>query len=124
MGLPIVSAATLASRPPGPFVFPGAARSSSAHSNLVVVETSDVVGASASFLIEAVNGGGETVASTTRSLQSGQSGMIPDLLGVMGVTDFDGSIRVTQTSGSGIINGALATLTTDGGFAVSEGFNP
>jgi len=124
MGLPVISFSTLAARPPGPFMFPGARRSSSAHSNLVVVESSNLVNSSAAILIEAVNADGVTVASTTRSIAAGRSVIIPDLLGVMGLSDFDGTVRVTQTGGTGIIDGALAILTDDGGFAVSEGFNP
>jgi hypothetical protein len=42
----------------------------------------------------------------------------------MGIDNFSGHLRVTSTGGAGIIDGALATLTNDGGFAVSAGFNP
>jgi len=42
----------------------------------------------------------------------------------MGLQEFSGHLRVTSTRGGGVIDGALATITSDGGFAVSAGLNP
>jgi hypothetical protein len=124
MELPVVSIAALTSRAPLPFVFVGALHSATAHSNLIVAETSNLVGSDANFVIDAVNSDGEVVASMTRSVSAGGSVFLVDVLGAMGISDFDGVIRVNQTGGPGVVTGALATLTDDGGFAVSGGFNP
>jgi hypothetical protein len=124
MELPIVTYEALLSRPSSPLVFAGALRSSSSHSNLFLSETSDFVDYGAVVLIEAIDSTGNTVGSIHRSLSFGGYTVVFDVIGSMNISDFDGQVRVTQIGGSGIIDGALATLTSDGGFAVSAGFNP
>jgi PKD repeat protein len=123
MELPITSYAALAARQNSPLDFPGAELSSTAHSNLVIAEVGGQY-LPAGALIEAITTGGTTVASKNISLATRQTLFLVDILTAMGLKQFSGHLRVTYTGGGGIIDGALATLTSDGGFAVSAGFNP
>jgi hypothetical protein len=122
MELPITSYAALTTRNNSPLDFPGAERSGTAHSNLIIAEVSQAAGATAR--IDAIAPDGTTVATRNISLASGQNLFLIDVLTTMGLDTFSGHLRVTSTGGAGIIDGALATLTDDGGFAVSAGFNP
>jgi hypothetical protein len=123
MELPVVSVETLAGRTGLPFVFPGALRSNSGYSNLVI---SEINGSGAAVVrLEAFDDTGVSIGSVDRTIQSFRTLFLGDVLqSVFSVSNFSGQIRVTQIGGSGIIDGALATLTSDGGFAVSSGFNP
>jgi hypothetical protein len=123
MELPITSFAALAARQNSPLDFPGAVRSSDAHSNLVLAEVGGQF-LSASVRIDAITTDGTTVATKNVSLATRQTLFLVDILTTMGLQEFSGHLRVTYTGGGGIIDGALATLTSDGGFAVSAGFNP
>jgi hypothetical protein len=122
MELPITSYAALAARQNSPLDFPGAERSATAHSNLVIAEVGQFSPASAR--IDAITDDGTTVGSKNVSLATGQTLFVIDILTTMGLQEFSGHLRVTYTGGGGIIDGALATLTNDSGFAVSAGFNP
>jgi hypothetical protein len=125
MELPIVTYATLVARGGAPLVFVGALRSADGtHSNLVVAETANLVGSDASVRIDAIDENGQTVGSMNRTIIQAHVLFLVDVLEQMGVSEFSGQIRVTQTGGTGVLDGALATLTPDGGFAVSSGFNP
>lgn len=125
MELPIVTYATLVARGGAPMVFVGVYRSTGgAHSNLALAETANLVGSDATVRIDAIDENGQTIGSMNRSIILGQAIFLVDVLGQMGVSEFSGQIRVTQTGGNGVLDGALATLTPDGGFAVSSGFNP
>lgn len=122
MELPITSYGALATRNNTPLDFPGAERSSTAHSNLIIAEVGQVDGVSAR--IDAITKDGTTVATKNVDLYRGQNLFLVDVLTTMGIDNFSGHLRVTYTGGGGIIDGALATLNNDGGFAVSAGFNP
>jgi hypothetical protein len=122
MELPITSYVALVARQNSPLDFPGAERSTTAHSNLVIAEVGQFSPASAR--IDAITNDGTTVASKDVSLATGQTLFLIDILTTMGLQEFSGHLRVTYTGGGGIIDGALATLTNDSGFAVSAGFNP
>jgi hypothetical protein len=124
MELPITSYSALAARNNSPLDFPGAERSSTAHSNLIIAEVSQGYGVTPSARIDAITTDGTTVATKTVTLFQGQNLFLVDVLGTMGIDNFSGHLRVTYTGGGGVIDGALATLTSDGGFAVSAGFNP
>jgi hypothetical protein len=125
MELPVVTYATLVARGGAPMVFVGALRSADgAHSNLAIAETANLVGSDAIVRIDAIDENGQTVATMNRSIIPAHVLFLTDILEQMGVSEFSGQIRVTQTGGTGVLDGALATLTPDGGFAVSSGFNP
>jgi PKD repeat protein len=123
MELPITSYAALAARHNSPLDFPGAELSSTAHSNLVIAEVGGQYLPAGAF-IEAITADGTTVASKSISLATRQTLFLIDILKTMGLQEFSGHLRVTYGGGGGVIDGALATLTSDGGFAVSAGFNP
>jgi len=124
MELPIVTYATLVDRADVPLIFVGGLHSASAYSNLVVLETSHLVDSDVDVRIDAIDQDGHTVASMYRSIISGHSIFLVDLLGQMGVSDFGGQIRVTRIGGIGVIDGMLITQAADGGYAISSGFNP
>jgi hypothetical protein len=125
MELPIVTYATLVARASAPMVFVGALRSAGgAHSNLALAETANLVGSDATVRIDAIDENGQTVGSMNRAIIPAHVLFLTDVLEQMGVSEFSGQIRVTQTGGTGVLDGALATLTPDGGFAISSGFNP
>jgi hypothetical protein len=92
-----------------------------AQSNLAIAETANLVGSDATVRIDE---NGQTVGSMNRAIIPGHAVFLTDVLEQMGVSEFSGQIRVTQTGGTGVLDGALATLTQDGSFAVSSGFNP
>jgi hypothetical protein len=121
MELPAISYAQWLDRIGSVFVFPGALRSEAAYSNLSVVE----LGAgNVSYRVDAFDTAGNSVASLSGGLPIGGYGVLVDVLKQMNVTAFDGQIRLTQTGGDGVLAGTLATLGSDGSFAVSGGFNP
>lgn len=122
MELPITSYAALAARQNSPLDFPGAEHSTTAHSNLIVAEVTRTAPATAR--IDAITTDGATLASKDISLAAGENLFLVDVLATMGLQDFNGHLRVSYTAGGGTIDGALAVLTNDGGFAVSAGFNP
>jgi len=121
MELPAISYGQFISRLRTTFVFPGAAKSSDAYSNLSVVEfgVGDV-----SYRIDAFDAAGNAVGTLRGGLTIGGFGVVVDVLKQMNVTAFDGQIRLTQTGGDGVLAGTLATLGSDDSFAVSGGFNP
>ena len=124
MELPINTYATLVARSDAALVFVGAQHSRAAYSNLVVLETSHLVDSDVDVRIEAVDQDGHAVGSIERSIVSGHSIFLVNVVGQMGIPEFSGQIRVTRVGGTGVIDGILATQTTDGGYAISSGFNP
>ncbi len=124
MELPMVTYETLVSLPPSPLMFVGAARSPGSHSNLFLAETSNFAESEAVVRVDAIDSSGSVVGSLSHSIPAGGAVTFSDILGSMGITQFDGAVRVTQVGGSGVVNGALATLSEDGSFAVSAGLIP
>jgi len=122
MELPATTYAAIASHASTPLDFPGAAHTSMTHSNLAVAEITQA--STATITIEAITTTGATSGMQSLTLAPGQMIVFPDIIGRMVGHDFQGHLRVTQTSGNGLVNGALATLGEDGSFAVSAGFNP
>ncbi len=124
MELPIVSYEALVSRPASSLVFVGARKSATSHSNLFLGETAAFVDSMADVRIDAIDTSGIVVGSAEQSIPAGGSILVSDVIGAMGIADFEGQVRVTQIGGSGVVTGALATLADDGSFAVSAGFIP
>jgi hypothetical protein len=122
MELPAATYAAIASHASVPLDFPGAAHTSTAHSNLAIAEVTQANGAT--IRIEAITTTGVISGMQTRILAPGQMIVFSDIIGSMVGQDFQGHLRITRISGSGLVNGALATLGDDGSFAVSPGFNP
>jgi hypothetical protein len=122
MELPVISFAEWANRSGQTLVFPGAEKSADSYSNLSIAELSE--GSTAGYRVDAYDAAGRKVASFEGALQPGDFGVIVDVLKQMGVSSFAGQLRLTRTCGDGVLAGALATLNSDGSFAVSGGFNP
>jgi hypothetical protein len=122
MELPVASYAAIASHAGTPLDFPGAAHSATAHSNLAIAEVTQAAGTT--IRMDAISTTGEILGTRSFMLTPGQMVVFADVIGSMVGQDFQGHLRVTQISGSGLVNGALATVGTDGSFAVSAGFNP
>lgn len=124
MELPMVTYESLVSRPYAPLIFVGAAKSATSHSNLFLADTADFVASGAVVQVDAIDASGNVVGSLEQSIPAGGPALLSDVIGSMGITQFAGQLRVTQIGGTGVVNGALATLSEDGGFAVSAGLIP
>jgi hypothetical protein len=124
MELPTVTYETLVSLPASPLIFLGAARSPGSHSNLFLAETSNLAESDAVVRVDAIDTSGGVVGSLNQAIPAGGAVTFSEVLGTMGITQFDGTLRVTRIGGTGVVNGALATLSDDGGFAVSAGLIP
>jgi hypothetical protein len=121
--LPLFRRSTLVAVNPGVLAFPFRVVSPGDHSNLFVSE----IGLSSGLdvKIEAFAFSGELVASTTRSIASGETLFLVDVLAQLGATGIsEGQIRVTKTGGSGNLWGLLASVTGNGGVFVSIGRHP
>jgi len=121
--IPVVRLSTLERMNPSVLAFPGATRTPTAHSNLVLSEVGLVFPVGGR--IEAFDAAGAPRGVMSFSLYPGQSVFLVDVLRQLGVAGLEGGqIRVTKTEGIGLLWGLLATLTDDGGVAVSVGANP
>lgn len=111
-----------------PTVLLGARRSEAAHSNLLLTVlqppgTVDLSGAVAH--VEVVDASGTTVGSRNFNLAFGESRIVPDVVGALGVPALDlGQVRVTQTGGTNLLRAVLATSLESGAVTVSAGDLP
>jgi hypothetical protein len=127
--IPVFQLSTLVAMNPSVLSFPSAARTPSGHSNLVLGEISS--SGSLSMLVEAFSGSGQHLGSLPLSITAPpldiehRSIFLVDVLASLGISELDsGQIRVTKTGGDGVMWGLLATVTAEGGVAVSIGQNP
>jgi virginiamycin B lyase len=128
--LPLVRYWMVADRNPSVLRFP-AVRAKGIHSNLLIAGVSNlfaIFGPPMTLSVEAV-AFGVSLAGAQMTLYTGQTRMLVDLLGALGLPNFDGEIRVTRVDGSGLIWGLLATVHDDGGLelippTVSTGGDP
>ncbi|HEX9150237.1 MAG TPA: hypothetical protein VF958_13840 [Thermoanaerobaculia bacterium] len=120
--VPLIRLSTLWERNPSVLAFPSARRGADVHSNLVLSEVGwddDVT-----VLVEAFSADGTSRGSALHRIPPGATLFLTDVLAQLGVSEFDGQIRVTRISGTGLMWGLLATVSDDGGVAVSPGANP
>jgi streptogramin lyase len=121
--IPVVRLSTLEKMNPLVLAFPGATRSPTTHSNLVLAEVG--LAFPIAFRVEALDAVGTPRASRAFFLHEGQTLFLIDVLQQLGVSELEGGqIRVTKTAGSGLMWGLLATLSDDGQVTVSPGANP
>ncbi len=121
--LPVTRLSTISALNPSELVFPTAARTSTAHSNLVLSELS--LTAPVSLRVEAYSADGTLVGTRVFDVDRGNSIFLVDVLSQLGVLDFaNGQVRVVKIGGGGLLWGLLATVTSDGQVFVSLGRNP
>jgi hypothetical protein len=125
--LPVLRRSTIAAMNPSVLVFPGATRSATARTNLVVAEVSGSGGIE--FKVEAYSADGRRMGEERFEIGPGgpfgYSLFLVDLLARFQISSLDnGQIRVTKTGGTGLMWGLLATVSDDGGVTVSPGLNP
>jgi streptogramin lyase len=121
--IPVVRLSTLEKMNPTVLAFPGATRSPTAHSNLVLAEVG--LAYPIAFRVEAFDAAGTSRGSRALFLREGETLFLIDVLQQLGVGDLDGGqIRVTKTAGIGLMWGLLATLSDEGTVTVSPGANP
>lgn len=121
--LPLYRRSTLVTLNPLFLSFPGAQRLPGAHSNLFVSEIG--LTASINVRIEAFASSGERLGQEIRSLAAGETVFLPDVLPRLNVTELsEGQIRLTRTSGGGVMWGLLATVFDDGRVSVTAGKHP
>lgn len=112
----------------GPQVLLGARRSSTVQSNLllsVLQPPGTVDHTGVSLRVDLLDGSGTTVGSQPYDLEFGESRLIVDVAHALGVDALDpGQVRVTQTAGSNIVRGTLATRLDGGAVTVTTGLLP
>jgi hypothetical protein len=103
--------------------FPGAQRSPASHTNLFISEIGLTSGIN--VLIEAYTSSGERLGLEVRSLAAGETIFLQDVLTRLNAAELsEGQIRVTRTSGGGVLWGLSATVFDDGRVTVSVGSHP
>jgi hypothetical protein len=119
---------TLLSLNPATLAFPGARRSATARTNLVVAdlrELNHLQGRGLSIEVEAYGARGNRLASASFSLSPGETRFLVDVLGQLGLESLDGGqIRVRKSSVEGYLWGTLFTTDADGTITVSVGATP
>ncbi|HET7451159.1 MAG TPA: hypothetical protein VFL12_00315 [Thermoanaerobaculia bacterium] len=112
----------------GAQVLLGARRSAVEHSNLllsVLQPPGTVDRSSVPLRVEVLDGSGAIVGTHDYRLAFGESRVIGDVVGALGVESLDlGQIRVTQTGGTNIVRAALATALDGGAVTVTAGTLP
>ena len=126
--LPTFRLQTLLALNPTILTFPGATRSSSTRSNLVlaVLRPTDVfVDSSVSLILEVYSAEGERLGSRSLLLECCRSEFIVDVVSFVGVPALEsGQLRVTKTGGNGVFWGIMPSFNSDGSLSVSLGANP
>lgn len=121
--LPVTRLSTITALNPSELVFPTAARTGTAHSNLVLSELSH--SAALTVRVEAYSAEGTLLGAADLGLERGNSLFIIDVLGTLGITGLaNGQVRVTRIEGAGLLWGLLATVTSEGQVFASLGVNP
>jgi hypothetical protein len=125
--LPVLRRSTIAAMNPSVLAFPGATRSATVRTNLVVAEVSGSAGIE--FKVEVFSSDGRRLGEESFEIGPGgpfgYSLFLVDLLARFQVTRLEnGQVRVTKTGGAGRMWGILATLSDDGSVTISPGINP
>lgn len=130
--LPAIRLSTLTQLDPTVLMFPGASKTATKRSSLVLTAVTTSVSAvrfgppgGAHVSIEALTSSGELLGGATFLLGSGSTLTLGDALLTLGVPSLDeGQIRVRKTSGGDLLWGYLATATTGGDLSITPGQVP
>ena len=123
--LPVIRYSTLEALNPSVLAFPGATRTSTARTNLILAEAR--LFGTLSGTLEVFSSNGALLGSGTFEIGPGRHRtlFLMDVLQKLGVLHLEGGqIRVTKTGGDGLMWGVLATVHEDGRVSVSSGVNP
>lgn len=125
--LPVFRLSTLLALNPAELVFPGATRSGSSHSNLLLAvlrAENDFTPRSISVVVEVLSSSGQVLGSRDLNLDGGSPIFLVDALSSFGVTSLDqGQVRVIKTGGNGVLWGIMPSINADGTVTVSLGVN-
>ena len=123
--LPVVAETAVDALNSTDLFFPGAQRSSTAHSNLILTRV-NATSSSFSVLVQAFSSDGVLLGGGQFTAPEGAKTLfLVDVLSQLGVSAVtDGSIQVTRVSGDGGLWGLLATSFADGRVTVSTGGSP
>jgi len=128
ISVPAFRLSTLLALNPLSLSFPGATRSATARTNLVLAdlrEPNDRGGRGLSMQVEAYGPAGQRLSSASYTVGPGQTRFLIDVLGQLGVEDLGvGQIRVRKTAGEGHLWGTMFTTNSDGVITVSVGAYP
>src|SRR5262249_15868836 len=119
--VPVVRLSTVMGIGPSVLAFPGATRSSDAHSNIMLATTS---GTAAVVMVEAFNANGAGMGGWSETVPGGRTLYLVDVLARLGVDSLDdGQVRVTRLSG-GTVWGWIGTVFPQEGVHIGLGRNP
>jgi len=108
--------------------FPGAKRSATSRTNLVLAdlqEPNHPGGRGFSAQVEVYSSSGQSLSVASYSLGPGETHFLVDVLGQLGVESLDvGQIHVRKTAGAGHLWGTMFTTSSDGAVTVSVGAHP
>jgi hypothetical protein len=128
ISVPAFRLSTLLALNPLSLSFPGATRSATARTNLVLAdlrEPNGSQGTGLSVLAEVYGSGGQKLSSGSYTLQPGETRFLVDILGQLGVESLGaGQVRVQKTAGEGHLWGTMFTTDSDGTLTVSVGAHP
>ena len=123
--LPVIRYSALEALNPSVLSFPGATRTSTARTNLILAEAR--LFGTLSGTLEVFSSNGALLGSGTFEISRGRHStlFLMDVLQTLGVPHLEGGqIRVTKTGGDGLLWGVLTTVHEDGRVSVSPGLNP
>jgi hypothetical protein len=113
---------------PSALSFPGAKRSATSRTNLVLTdlrEPDHPDGRGLSIQVEVYESSGQRLSFAAYLLSPGETRFLVDVLGQLGVESLDlGQIRVLKTAGNGHLWGTMFTTDSDGGITASAGAHP
>jgi hypothetical protein len=126
--LPVDRESSLQALDPTVLVFPGASRTLGTHSNLILENIGGTGLSGAEVLVEVFDSQGQRLGGGQVSV-AGESTFrattVVDIVGALGVSVLDaGQIRVTKSSGDGVLWGVLSTVVGQGSLKVNMGANP
>lgn len=128
ISVPAFKLSSLLALNPVTLSFPGAKRSATARTNLVLADLRELgrtQGAGLSVQLDAFDGGGHRLSSAAFTLAPGETRFLVDVLGQLGVDALEtGQVRVRKNGGNGHLWGTLFTTDADGTLAVSVGAHP
>jgi hypothetical protein len=120
--VPVVRLSTITALNPAVLSFPGATKSASAHSNLMLAEITGT--APAIIQVEAFDASGTRTGVSTETVPAGGTLYLVGVLSRLGVNAMDdGQIKVTRLSG-GMVWGWIGTVFPDAGVHIGLGRNP
>lgn len=126
--LPVIGRSTLQALDPSVLSFPGAIRSAGSYSNLILQTVGGVTEPSTGVLVELFGQSGERMGSAELTVPQELTSpalTLVDVVALLGVAQLElGQIRVTKTSGDGILWGVMSNVYADGSLAVVAGVNP